>query len=121
MSIEPGTDHIVGTYELARMYGRSPRWARMLLDRWYAEQEAGGEVRVVAYRDTRNRLVLKTTRATLQRHMPPARDLQLVRKVEQIDRDLDFLATRIDRLMDLERRLERTEALMKKILPSHRK
>ncbi len=104
---------VVTAGELARMYGRSRFWARAVLKRWHTEQEQGGEVRVIAHRDKRGRLVIETTRGALMRSMPPARDEALVRKVDGIDRDLDFLARRMDRLANerdlIDRRVAKLE------------
>lgn len=80
------------------MYGKSPEWARRLLLGWLDEQNAGGEVRVIVRKDTRGRTILETTRGVLQRYMPPARDMALVRTTERLDKDVDFLTRRVNTL-----------------------
>jgi hypothetical protein len=105
---------VVGAGELARMYEKSRFWARAVLSRWYKEQQDGGEIRIIAHRDKRGRLVLETTIGALMRSMPPARDEALVRKVDGIDKDLDFIARRTERLVNdrdlFDRRLTKLES-----------
>lgn len=97
VTLAPGPSQVVRSGELARAYGKSPKWARRLLREWWNEQQGGGEVRVIGQVDGRGRLVLSTTRAILHRHLPPARDAALVRAVESLGKDLDFMARRLDR------------------------
>lgn len=103
---------VIGLVELAKIYGKSHRWARSLLREWWQEQEQGGEVRVFR-RPHVGGWAYFTTKAVLQRHMPPARDMALVRSVERLDKDLDFLTTRLNReiqdRMLLEQRIEKLE------------
>lgn len=98
---------VVTNGELARMYGKSPEWARGLLLGWYKDQQAGGEQRVIKRTDSRGRTILETTLAVLQRHMPPARDMMLVRDVARIDHDLDVLARRVNHIAATVEAIER--------------
>lgn len=107
----PSSTVVISVPEMARMYERSQTWARRILTSWLEEQEAGGEVRVFKRRDLRGRVILETTRAVLHRHAPPARDMQLVRAVERIDKDVDFLARRLNALVS---RFEQLEKLFAK-------
>jgi len=91
----PDKSTIVGVSRLAEMFGESKYWARTKLKEWLAEQEKGGPVRVFC-QGKKNELF--TTIAVIYREHPSGRDMKLVRKVEELDRDLDHLVRRVDRL-----------------------
>ncbi len=108
----PAAKFVVGPAELAEFYGRSAQWARDTLRLWWREQQEGGEVRVFRrpWPGKPNAFVYYTTVATLQRIMPPARDVALVRKCEELERDLEVACRRLD---DALRRLEHLEKLLR--------
>lgn len=105
-SLDPGASQVVGPVELARLYGKSRKWAARLLREWWAEQQAGGEVRVFRRRHPRGEWAYLTTRAALHRHMPPARDVAIVRQVAGLEADLDRAVARLN---ELQRRVEMLE------------
>lgn len=111
MAREPAASSmVVGRDALARMYGRGPAWAASILRQWWEEDERAGpaaERRVFRRKRNGGRPAYYTTLAALHRHMPPARDMALVRAVESLSRDLDFAARR---LTILQSRVEQLEA-----------
>jgi hypothetical protein len=106
IELDPGPSFVVSSEELARLYDRSDTWARRLLREWWDEQQAGGELRVFRRPWKPKGFAYFTTRAVLQRTMPSARDMLLVRKVEALEKDLTFMARKVDALMDRVRALE---------------
>lgn len=98
---------VIGTSELGRLFKKSRWWARSLLDRWLDEQNKGGEIRVITRQDSKDRLILETTRAVVACYLPAARDQALVHKVSLLEKDISFQAGRIDKLTELIRALER--------------
>lgn len=107
IELDPGPDQVIGPKELGRRFGRGHKWARALLREWWDEQQRGGPARVFPMRGRGGFVTYYTTIAVVHRHMPPGRDEKLVRAVKEHDRDLDQLARKIDRLMDLNRTLEK--------------
>lgn len=92
---EPRADFVVGPTDLGRAFGRSYGWGKRTLRRWWREQQEGGEVRV--YREPLGEhWYYFTTRGVLARTMPAMRDLALVRRVEQLERDLDLALRRVE-------------------------
>ena len=103
--IDGTDDYIVGTFRLARLYGRNEHWARSLLREWYEEQKKGGPVRVFpryAIVKGKRQLRLYTTMGVIEQSMPRARDMELERWRKRIDADLDRAFARI---VELELRL----------------
>lgn len=96
---------LVSVTELARLLGCGRGTAREMLRRWWAEQQAGGEVRVVYMgTDKQGRPMLATTRAVLHSLVPMIRDEALVRRVEQLERDYEAsLRKMLGRIENLER------------------
>jgi len=93
------TGLIVGPTKLGLLYKRSRRWGYNLLREWWAEQQAGGPVRVFKRRSGS----LYTTLQIVDAMMPRGRrDEVLERRLRTMDRDLDQMATR---LAELERRI----------------
>lgn len=91
------------------MYGRSWKWARELLEEWLEEQEKNPNAPRRVFR--KGKKAIYTTIAALQREMPPARDMTLVRKVAELDRDLDLATERISRLEGELGRIRRTRGV----------
>jgi hypothetical protein len=90
---KPDPSVVLGATALGRLFGKGDDWGRALLRSWHEEQARGGPVRV--FKTPRGSLA--TTLAVVHRELPPARDMALVRKVEQLERDVDFLTRRLDR------------------------
>lgn len=88
-------DHsvVVGAAKLARLYKTSWPTAKAQLVEWYEEQQKGGPVRVF-----KSGKRLYTTLAVIQRERPVGRDQYLVRKIEELENDLNVMARRIERL-----------------------
>lgn len=86
---------LIGTVKLAKLYDRSRFWAWTLMKEWLTEQENGGPVRVLLRGKQRH---MYTTVAVLQRELPTARDQMLVRKVAELEKDLDTCVNRLNTL-----------------------
>ncbi len=92
--------HVVGVMGIAKRYDMGQWLARKLLRDWWAEQEAGGPLRVfrVTNKGSKGGHAYYTTETELLRWMPAARDSVLVRKVERLEQDNEFLSRRVDKL-----------------------
>jgi hypothetical protein len=86
---------VVGATKLAFMFGKSRGWAIRLLNRWELEQRDGGPVRVFRAGDGSGGRY--TTLAVIRQWMPPGRDLELYRRVRQVEEDLADTTRRLDR------------------------
>jgi hypothetical protein len=95
--LDPGSSVVVSATQLGSRYGKSREWGRKMLMQWWDEQQRGGDLRV--FRRGKKGAIY-TTIAVLQRHMPPARDTALVRKIESLERDLECAMRRIGQLTD---------------------
>lgn len=93
------TGLIVGPTRLGQLYKRSRRWGYTLLREWWAEQQAGGPVRVFKRKNGSLYTTLQVVDATMPRGR---RDEVLERRLRHIDRDMDHVFTR---LAELERRI----------------
>lgn len=90
---------IVGVVRLAEMFGRSRKWARAKFDEWREEQEKGGPIRV--WPSGRKRKLWVTTLAIVQREFAGGmRDPVILRALKQHDRDIEFLTSRLDKVLE---------------------
>src|SRR5678815_3891575 len=105
--LDPGASITLSSVGVGERFNRSPLWARRLLKQWWDEQQAGGEVRVFRRQRRDGRWSFYTTLAVLQRTLPTARDMPLVRKVDELERSLESAMRRIGQLTDRVERLER--------------
>lgn len=96
--IDGTNDYLVGTFRLARLYGRNEHWARKLLREWHEEQLKGGPIRVIVRKVTVAGKVqhrMYTTMGIIEQTLPRGRDLELERWRQETDADIDRAFRRI--------------------------
>ncbi len=82
----PDPSFIVGPTRFGRMFKRSREWGRSMLQLWWAEQQAGGPMRVFS-RGKQGQIC--TTIAIVDQYMPRGRrDEVLERRLATLERDL---------------------------------
>lgn len=83
----------VGVTKLAWMFDWSRDKAERLLSQWWEEQQAGGPVRVVRMG---RRNLLYTTMPVIHAHLPPGRDLELYRRMKEVENGVEEATRRLD-------------------------
>lgn len=103
--LDPAGDQLVGPKLFARLFGRGYNWARDQLREWWEEEQVAGyagPVRTIRKRGPGGNLVVYTTRRAIARFAPPHRDEAMLRKLAELEKDMNAMARRI---ADLEERM----------------